>query len=163
RGGGFGRDRPPFREPFMIDAIFAALWAGVPASPGAPPAGERWSCESDNDGLPQLLSVTVAEGRVTAFDYTSMAPSAGGSTKYTCTVTADRADGESKWRDEADGAHVHPRGAVADEDEVVVTRTKQTVTLRLAMSPYNCGPSTPLASAVSITKGRKRCHDVEME
>src|SRR5262245_54450620 len=128
----------------MVIALVAG--GGVPAS-----TAEEWSCQSDNDGLPQMLTVKFADGLLEAFDYTSMAPSASGDTKYTCSVSASRTDGESTWKDEPAGTRVHPQYAVADDDEVVITRVQQTVTLRLTMSPSNCGPSTPLASAISVT------------
>ena len=58
------------------------------ADPGAALAPEKWSCESANRGFPQLLDVEVDAARIVSFAYTSMAPSADGSTEYSCTVSA---------------------------------------------------------------------------
>lgn len=123
---------------------------------------EEWSCESDNNGLPQSLSVQVEKGEVVSFEYSGMAPSASGDTFYSCYLSAKKGSKDSKWETKGNKSNIAFLETAQPEDTALVTRNQNTFKFEFDVSPTNCGSSTPIASTISISKGQKKCHDIEL-
>lgn len=123
---------------------------------------ETWECESPNDGLPQILSIDFDGNVINALSYSSMAPAPDG-TKTVCSLEAKRGDGASSWTENSKGVTVKSSNWFGQSDQIRITRNSDTVSLDITAAASNCGHSTLLGSKISISKGKKNCHGIEME
>lgn len=159
----------PIRLIFALVILFSATAAAAQSSTSSSSSSSAgklevsvWECEADNDNFPQSFSVEFSEGKISGFSYSGMTPAPSGDTYYSCYFEAKRSDGESNWKGSGDEIEITMKEPIAEDDKMFLTRVKDTITLRLEVSPSNCGHSSAIATSISIVRGKKQCRDIEM-
>lgn len=134
-------------------------------------AQESLSCEdASRDGLTQDLSLAVdTRGEVTGVSYLATTP-AGDGTANSCSVDANREDGDTDWGASVNGAQlvtwkdgdVREDGSMAEPSRLSITRKDGSYTLDLQVRHSSfCGQSSALASKIVLKRGQRTCAKVE--
>lgn len=114
---------------------------------------EKWVCAIKRDGVTHHLTVSVADNKITDFDYLAITQSEAG--KNSCSVHP-----EAKDNDKSDGNAIVFR--LIDSDTAVIKTAGNVVDLDLSnvnLMNY-CGHSATIASEIRLKKGVRRCLSV---
>lgn len=141
------------------------------ADQAAPGAFEQESlaCTGEADGGTEH-SIRLAidtDGRVTGLDYFSLSPAVDG-TMMSCTILAERGDGDSEWIYNGRGGSTVALGSFEEgeedtRDRVRIERDEELYDVELDANsfPY-CGQSAQLARRIILRPGAKRCDSVTL-
>lgn len=126
---------------------------------------ESVACRADAKGkFSQSLELTInAAGRVNALAYIGLTPQDTGA--FSCSIDADRADGESVWTDENGETVVAFQGDGEDDEpnriRIRSAKGLYTVDFEVKVSGF-CGQSSVSATQIVLQSGEKTCKSVEV-
>lgn len=130
---------------------------------------ESLACKGETDGGTEH-SIRLAidtDGRVTGLDYLSLSPAVDG-TMMSCTIKAERGDGDSEWSYNGRGGSTvalgtFEQGEEDSRDRVRIERDEELydVVVDAEPVPY-CGQSAQLARRIVLRPGSRRCDSVAL-
>lgn len=126
---------------------------------------EAFSCRIDAKGkFAQSLDLTVnAAGRVNALGYVGMTPQETGA--FSCSIDADRGDGDTTWADKNGETVVAFKGDGKDDEPNRITIHSEkglyTVDLEVRVSDF-CGQSSVSATQIKLQVGEATCKSAEL-
>ena len=150
-------------KPNMIILTLTVLFTLTAHSSAALESFEKWSCESPDSGVSHSIELTLGDGILSSFEYTSSTPSPDGDTHFICSFSATSEDRDKKWIIQKDRIVVNFEDARENDDHAIMQRTNDSFIFYFKMSPSNCGHSTPFATKISISKDKKSCHGIRVE
>ena len=83
---------------------------------------ERLLCDSDNNGAPQSLELTIEDERIISFDYTSSIRS--GDTFLMCSFAAKRDSKETVWNDDGGVITIEFKEGAGEEDQASLSQKR---------------------------------------
>jgi len=126
---------------------------------------EAVACQIDAKGkFAQYLDLTVnAAGRVNALGYVGLTPQETGA--LSCSIDADRADGETRWTDKHGEIVIAFKDDGKDDEPNRVTIRSQnglyTVDFELRVSHF-CGQSSVSATQIKLQAGEATCKSAKL-
>ncbi|MGF6244198.1 MULTISPECIES: hypothetical protein [Paraburkholderia] len=115
---------------------------------------ETFSCHATRNTVDHFMEVTIQNGTISTFDYSSSTPVAG--SVNNCLVASNGA----KVTQSSNGAQVF---ALPNDDTVTVSKKGKQFVFdfsKVSLSDF-CGQSSTMATHLTITPGVKRCSGID--